>query len=181
MFFSASVRFKFNLFTLHKEYHPRVYSAMKSHLWNMSTYLLFDLPASDPLTSLPTIIFPHFSLLSPPLHNQACHHYLRVPTCVASTLKRGWFWMMPDTEPSSHWPNRELKPEPSPLCRSRAPTLPSLPCGLLSCCCGVTRPTCHSLLAEWLTHEKEKVWEWKCKRGNGKEGRDLVKKGCLIE
>lgn len=31
----------------------------------MSTYLLFDLPASDPLTSLPTLMFPHFSLPPP--------------------------------------------------------------------------------------------------------------------
>ncbi|KAF3852086.1 hypothetical protein F7725_005441 [Dissostichus mawsoni] len=40
------------------------------------------------------------------------------------------------------------RPGPSPPCRSLAPSRPSLPCGPSSCCCGVTRPMCHSLLAE---------------------------------
>lgn len=131
----------------------------------MSTHLLFDLPVSDPhplLSSLlmgknPTIIFPHLSSLFP---NQDCHHSLRMPTCVGSTLKRRWFSMMPDTEPCSHWPSKGLRPEPSPLWCSLAPSLPSLPWGLSSCCCGVTRPMCHSLLAEWLTHERERGGGW---------------------
>lgn len=174
MFFSASVRLKNS--TCSRYIRSTTHECVQP--WSpiceiclpicslISLHLIHLLPCFFP----PTVLFPHFSLLFP--HNQACHHSLRVPTCVASTLKRGWSWMMPDTEPSSHWPNRESKPEPSPLCRSRAPTLPSLPCGLLSFCCGVTRPTCHSLLAEWLTREKEKVWEremWE-RKGEGRKG-----------
>ena len=62
---------------------------------------------------------------------------------------------MSDTELSSRWPHRELRPERSPLLHSPAPSLPSLPCGLLSCCFGVTRPTCRSSLAGWPTLERE--------------------------
>lgn len=123
------------------------------------------------LISLYPLCFPAFFpchhhlswLFSPSPHphppDQDCCRSSRMPTCAASTPKRRWSWTMPDTEPSWHWPSKESRPEPSPLCRSLAPSLPSLPCGLSSCCCGATRPMCHSLLAGWQTHERgRKGW-----------------------
>lgn len=109
---------------------------------NWSVYL----PAFDLHHHIPSFVFPL---------NQDCYHSSRVLTCAASTLKTCWFWTMSGTKLSSRWPHKELRPERSPPLHSPAPSLPSLPCGLLSCCFGVTRPMCRSLLAGWLTHERE--------------------------
>lgn len=126
----------------------------------------------------PIIIFPHFSLLffCP---DQDCCHSSRMPTCAACTPKRRWSWTMPDTEPSWHWPSKEWRPEPSPQCRSLVPSLPSLPCGLSSCCCGVTRPMCHSLLAEWQTHERGRKGEGQTDTGQ-RDGVEMGRKETKI-
>lgn len=79
---------------------------------------------------------------------QVCCHSLTMQTFVASTLKTSWFWKVQNTKPSLHSQKKEWRPVLSPVCHSLAPSRPSLPCGLSSCCCGVTRPMCHSSLAE---------------------------------
>lgn len=88
---------------------------------------------------------------------QGCRHSLRMPICVAFTLKIGWFWMMSDTEVSWRWLSKGSRPWLSPLLHSLARTIRFRPCSLLSSCCGVTRSMCPSLLVEWLTRDARKV------------------------
>lgn len=89
-----------------------------------------------------------WALLTVVPSHQGCLHSLRMPICVAFTLKTGWFWTMSDTEGSSRWPRMGWRLWPSPQLPSLAHTIPSRPCTHLSFCCGATGPMCPSLLVE---------------------------------